>query len=48
MKQAAFVLGVIATVLSTIAVLGVSWLYIEKKVTCSDILRRNEFPGVIL
>ena len=32
MKQAAFVLGVIATVLSTIAVLGVSWLYIEKKV----------------
>ena len=32
MKQAAFVLGVIATVLSTIAVLGVSWLYIEKMV----------------
>ena len=32
MKQAAFVLGVIATVLSTIAVLGVSWLYIEKTV----------------
>ena len=32
MKQAAFVLGVIATVLSTIAVLGVSWLYSEKKV----------------
>lgn len=32
MKQAAFVLGVIATVLSTIAVLGVFWLYIEKKV----------------
>ena len=33
MKQAAFVLGFIATVLSTIAVLGVSWLYIEKKVS---------------
>lgn len=32
MKQAAFVLGVIATVMSTIAVLAVSWLYIEKKV----------------
>ena len=32
MKQAAFVLGVIATVLSTIAVFGVSWLYIEKNV----------------
>ena len=32
MKQADFVLGVNATVLSTIGVMGVSWLYIEKKV----------------
>ncbi|CCY16850.1 unknown [Eubacterium sp. CAG:786] len=32
MKQAAFVLGIIATILSVIATLGVAWLYIEKKV----------------
>ncbi len=32
MKQAAFVLGIISTVFSVIAVLGVAWLFIEKKV----------------
>ncbi len=32
MKQAAFVLGIISTTLSVLAVLGVAWLYIEKKV----------------
>lgn len=32
MKQAAFVLGIISTILSVFAVAGVAWLYIEKKV----------------
>ena len=32
MKQAAFVLGIIATTLSMFAALGVAWLFIEKKV----------------
>jgi len=32
MKQAAFVLSIIATVLSVFAVVAVGWLYIEKKV----------------
>lgn len=32
MKQAAFVLGIVATTLSLVAVLGVAWLFIEKKV----------------
>ena len=32
MKQATFVLGIIATTLSMFAALGVAWLFIEKKV----------------
>lgn len=32
MKQASFVLSIIATVLATVAVAAVAWLYIEKKV----------------
>lgn len=32
MKQAAFVLSIIATALSVFATLAIGWLYIEKKV----------------
>ena len=32
MKQASFVLSIIATVVATAAALAVAWLYIEKKV----------------
>lgn len=32
MKQASFVLGIVATVIATIAAVAVAWLYIEKKV----------------
>lgn len=32
MKQASFVLSIVATVLSVLAVAAVTWLYIEKKV----------------
>lgn len=32
MKQAAFVLSIIATALSVVATLAIGWLYLEKKV----------------
>ena len=32
MKQAAFILSIIATTLSIISTVAVAWLYIEKKV----------------
>ncbi len=32
MKQASFVLGIVATVISVVTALAVAWLYIEKKV----------------
>lgn len=32
MKKAALALGIIGTTLSVIAILGVVWLYLEKKV----------------
>lgn len=32
MKQASFVLSIVAVTLSVISVLAVAWLYIEKKV----------------
>ena len=38
MKQASFVLSIVAVTLSVISVLAVAWLYIEKKVRyiCKD------------
>ena len=32
MKQASFVLSIVATVIAVAAAIGVTWLYIEKKV----------------
>jgi hypothetical protein len=32
MKQASFVLSIVALTISTVAALAVAWLYIEKKV----------------
>ncbi len=32
MKQASFVLSIVATVLATVSAIAVAWLYIEKKV----------------
>lgn len=32
MRQASFVLSIVATVLATVTALAVAWLYIEKKV----------------